>query len=93
MTTKVSNPRIIIEVFPDGTSKMTADGRINQVAIALTLSAQLNVLLPNMFKAVFSAASGLVDPKTGMPVPGSVPYTMEVSETPNEPVQEKTVSE
>ena len=85
MTTKVSNlmrpngvpkyPRLIIELLPDGNSRMTADGPLNQIAIALMLCSQLNTLLPNMFREVFKAASGIVNPRTGLP---EIPNTFEV---------------
>lgn len=72
-------PKIIIEINPDASSKMTVTGGLNMIAVALTLSAQLNTLLPNMFKQVFSAASGVVGPD-GSPVlkAPQVPNTMEV---------------
>jgi hypothetical protein len=70
--------RIIIDILPNGTSTMKAEGGVNQILIALVLSAQLNTLLPNMFKDVFQSASGVTGPD-GMPIlRPKVPNTMEV---------------
>jgi hypothetical protein len=69
--------RIVIDIQPNGTSTMRAEGGVNQILIALTLSSQLNALLPNMFKAVFQSASGVIGPD-GTPVLGKVvPDTMD----------------
>lgn len=77
-----SQLRIIIDVDPlTGGSTMRVLGGLNQIAVALTLSNQLNVLLPNMFKEVFQAASGLVT-AGGTPVAPQVPNTMEIKTEP-----------
>jgi hypothetical protein len=81
----IPSMRIVIDIQPNGTSTMRAEGPINQVLIALTLSSQLNALLPNMFKAVFQSASGVVA-ADGTPVLRSnIPNTMDVETKQDEP--------
>jgi len=79
MKPKPTPAKIVIEIVDpvNVTSKLTVQGNLTKMGVAMILASQLNVLLPNMFAEMIKGASGVTD-AAGNPVLKEVPDTFDI---------------